>query len=122
MALRWNSTGITVAGITGSVGKNASQLNQPTDIAISSSGALYIVEFGNHRVNKWSVGASSGQTVAGQADASFNSTSPFLHFPAGLYLDSDDNVYVTDTTNSRVQFWAKGASQGTTVAGTGRSE
>lgn len=111
-----------MAGITGSMGKNASQLNQPGDIAISSSGALYIVEFANHRVNKWSVGASSGRTAAGQADASFNSTSAFLYYPTGLYLDPDDNVYVCDSSNYRLQFWAKGATQGMTVAGTGRSE
>ncbi|CAF4136506.1 unnamed protein product, partial [Rotaria sp. Silwood2] len=38
-----------------------------------------------------------------------------------VIIDSNDNIYVTDTFNYRVQLWTSGSSSGTTVAGTGVS-
>ena len=111
---------MTVAGITGSMGHNASQLNQPIDIAVTSLTTLYVVEYANHRAQKWTIGASSGRTVAGQANASFGSNSADLYFPTGIYVDSDENMYIADGRNYRVQLWLKDASDGSTVAGTGK--
>ncbi|CAF4037193.1 unnamed protein product [Rotaria sp. Silwood2] len=37
--------------------------------------------------------------------------------PWAVYVDKNENVYVADTDNSRVQMWAKGATSGVTVAG-----
>jgi hypothetical protein len=63
--LRWNTTGLTIAGINGSPGINASQLHTPIDLASDSSNILYISEYMNNRVQKWLAGASSGTTIAG---------------------------------------------------------
>jgi hypothetical protein len=120
--LRWNSTGITIAGIGGSPGLNASQLREPLDIALGSFNTLYITDYLNSRVQYWTIGDLSGTTVAGQPNASSGATAAYLNYPTGLYVDSNDNIYVSDSDNNCVQLWNNGASVGTTVAGTGRPE
>lgn len=120
--LQWNSIGITIAGIGGSPGSNATQLRTPLDIALGSSNTLYITDYANHRVQYWKIGELSGTTVAGQSNASSGNTAAYLYYPTGLYVDSNDNIYVSDSDNNRVQLWNNGASQGTTIAGTGRLE
>jgi sugar lactone lactonase YvrE len=37
--------------------------------------------------------------------------------PFDLFVDSYNNLYITDNFNNRVQFWSRGASTGTTVCG-----
>ena len=39
-----------------------------------------------------------------------------------MVLDSNENLYITDTLNYRIQFWNNGATNGTTIAGTGKKE
>ncbi|CAF2862092.1 unnamed protein product [Rotaria sp. Silwood2] len=104
----WNSTGTTVATVI-----------NPSALALDSSGALYVVESSQNRVQKYIIGMSNSTTVAGQASAVSGSTSDFLHAPTDIAIDSSNNVYVVDKENNRVQLWASGASNGTTVAGIG---
>jgi hypothetical protein len=120
--LRWNSTGTTLIGSSGVPGVSASQLNTPVDIALTPSNTLYIADYFNNRVQKCLVGASSCVTVAGQANTNLSSTAAYLYYPAGVYVDSNENIYVSDSANHRVQLWINGATVGTTVAGTGQSE
>ncbi|CAF4256438.1 unnamed protein product [Rotaria sp. Silwood2] len=118
--LRWNSTSITVAGLNNAPGVNASQLYTPTDVALDPFNTLYIADFINNRVQKWLIGASSGTTVAGQVNATSSNTTGYLNRPAGIYIDSNDNIFVSDSNNHRIQLWANGALVGTLIAGTGR--
>ncbi|CAF0905321.1 unnamed protein product [Rotaria sordida] len=117
--LRWNSTGITVAGISGVSGPAANQLNHPWGLGFDSSYALYIADRINNRVQKWDINASTGTTVAGQANATGGSTLYHLNQPTFIQFDSSDNIYVTDVGNHRVQFWHYGARSGSTICGTG---
>lgn len=117
--LRWKTDGVTVAGITGVPGTNSTQFNAPYDLAWSSSKELYIADALNSRIQKWSIGASSGSTVAGFVNGSSGATPEHLASPLGLYVDSDDNIYVADSGNHRIQFFSKDSSIGMTVAGTG---
>jgi hypothetical protein len=105
----WNSTGTTVATI-----------NNPAGLALDSSNALYVAEPNQNQVQKYIIGTSNISTVAGQANGAANSTSAFLNNPVDLAVDSNDNVYVLDKLNNRVQLWLNGASSGTTVAGIGK--
>jgi hypothetical protein len=73
-------------------------------------------------VQKWVLGASSGTTVAGQANGNFSASAAGLYAPNGVYVDVNDNLYVADTYNYRVQLWTTGASVGTRVAGNGRTK
>ncbi|CAF2189535.1 unnamed protein product [Rotaria magnacalcarata] len=55
--------------------------------------------------------------VAGKIDQS-GSTAELLSFPQGLYVTrTDDDIYVVDSANSRIQKWSKNSQQGITVAG-----
>jgi hypothetical protein len=95
-------------------------LNWPADLAIDSSNALYIGDYGRARVQKFFLGASNGDTVAGQINGTQSRTSNTLSFPVGVVVDSSRNIYVADSGNARVQFWLDGASSGSTVAGNGK--
>lgn len=59
-------------------------------------------------------------TVAGSVQDISTGSAGSNHFnePAGLFVDTQDNVYVADQFNQRVQKWASGAVNGVTVAGT----
>jgi sugar lactone lactonase YvrE len=105
----WNSTGTTVFTDT-----------DPTALALDSSNTLYVVETSKNRVQKYIIGTSNSSTVAGQADGVANSTSAFLNSPTDVAVDSNNDVYVLDKFNNRVQLWLSGASNGTTVAGIGK--
>lgn len=40
-----------------------------------------------------------------------------LNFPAGIFVDANQNIYIADTNNARVVKWSKGATYGQIVAG-----
>ena len=86
-------------------------------MAFDSLGALYIADYGNHRIQKLIIGTSTGLTVAGQANAARGNDSYHLCYPVHMAFDSNDNIYVSDRGNSRVQFFTRGNLSGTTVAG-----
>ena len=122
ISLRWNSTGITVAG-TGSSGLAANQLDSAYGISFESPNSVYIADESNDRIQKWLVGGSSGTTVAGYGNgtsgpSSFNSTGLFN--PRDVVVDSSGNLYIVDTSWHRVLYWPNGGSSGKAVAGQSR--
>ena len=88
----------------------------PTRIELDVYGSAtfiddYVVDF-----------SSKGEsfTVAGSEQDISTGSAGSNHFnePAGLFVDTQDNLYVADQFNQRVQKWASGAVDGVTVAGT----
>ena len=120
-SLRWYSTGTIVAG-TGSMGTGANQLYNPYGLALDSSNSLYIVDRLNHRVQKYLSGTLTGTTVAGQASGIAGNSAAYLKQPGYLVVDSNNNIYVSDSANHRVQYWSNGATTGITVAGNGKED
>ena len=116
---RWNITGITVAGISGSPGVTAHQLNMPTSVAVDTSKAIYISEYGNNRVQKLLPGAANGTTVAGNSNGASGTGLSALYHPYGIAIDSAGGIYVADSWNHRIVYWGNGSSVGTIVAGIG---
>ncbi|MEI6185059.1 MAG: choice-of-anchor Q domain-containing protein, partial [Bacteroidota bacterium] len=114
--LKGATSGITVAGGNGA-GNATNQLNYPLGVYVDTSGNIYIADSRNHRVQKWKDGDSYGKTVAGNAAAVAGSTSNLLNNPTGIYVDVANNIYISDYLNNRIQKWASGAINGTTVAG-----
>lgn len=109
--------GVTVAGGNGK-GNAANQFNDPYDVAVDALGNLYVVDWLNNRVQRFppgSTSATNGVTVAGGNGA--GSAANQLYLPTNVFVDGNDNVYVTDRTNERIQKWAPGATSGITVAG-----
>ncbi|RIV20473.1 T9SS C-terminal target domain-containing protein [Fibrisoma montanum] len=109
----------TVAG-NGSQGSGPTQLDNPGGIFLDESGALYVADTRNHRIQKFppgSNGTTPGTTVAGVGDGTFGNGPNQLHSPSGVYVDELGAIYVADTRNNRIQKWASGPTSGTTVAG-----
>ncbi|CAF4539650.1 unnamed protein product, partial [Rotaria sp. Silwood2] len=76
--LRWNTTGITIAGISNESGSDSTHLNTPWDVTLDYQNSLYIADRNNHRIQKYLVGSLSGITVAGQANGTSGSTLSYL--------------------------------------------
>jgi gliding motility-associated-like protein len=108
--------GVTVAGLAnGLPGSGPGQLNDPLGIFLDGSGNLYIADYGNSRVQKWTPGAVSGVTVAGGNGK--GSAGNQISCPTSVFVDRNNNLFVTDACNNRVQEWSPGADSGITVAG-----
>ena len=116
------------SGILGDGGPATSaSLSAVYDVAIDSSGNLYIADTGDNRIRKVSTSGTI-TTVAGGGTASANSpvgdggpaTSAVLGYPAAVAVDAVGNLYIADTENNRVR---KVSASGTitTVAGPGSS-
>lgn len=120
-ALGWNSTATTVAGITGSFGTNVSQLTNPFGVTLDSSNTLFVADRGNSRIQKWSMNALSGTTVAGQVTGVPGAGLNALNHPACVEVDSSGNMYIAEVYNYRVLFWPSCASSATLLAGNGRT-
>ena len=112
-----SSSGVVIAGNNGA-GSASNQLNSPMGIYIDVTNAsiLYVVDSGNHRVQQWIIGASSGTTVAGGNSA--GSALNQLNNPRSIISDSDGNLFISDTNNHRIVMWTRGATTGVVVAGT----
>ncbi|CAF1440090.1 unnamed protein product [Adineta steineri] len=116
--VKWvnSSTALTVCG---SYGSNSNQFINPKGLFVDTAAGntLYVVDSGNHRVQMWLPGATSGETVAGitgYRGAGLNQ----LWNPLAIVVDSYQNMYITDVSNSRILQWKVGASFGMDIAGT----
>jgi len=82
----------------GSFGAGNGQFNQPWGIATDATGAVYVADVGNNRIQKFT---ASGTFVtkwgsAGTGDGQFSN-------PQDIDVDAAGFVYVTDTGNHRVE-------------------
>jgi RHS repeat-associated protein len=131
------STGLisTVAG-NGTLGYSgdggaatSAQLNYPADVAIDSSGNLYIADTFNSCIRKVTTATKIITTIAGkcgidtfQNDLQPNdngpATSATLWYPTGVALDSAGNLYIADDHNSVVRKVSKANGYITLFAGT----
>ena len=113
-----SSSGVVIAGNNGA-GSASNQLNNPMGIFIDVNNAsiLYVVDSGNHRVQQWTIGASSGTTIAGTTGVGGSALNQ-LNTPRSIIGDSDGNLFISDTNNHRIVMWTRGATAGVVVAGT----
>jgi sugar lactone lactonase YvrE len=95
--------GTTVAGGNGP-GTGSNQLSWPSDIWISKkTGAIYIADMNNNRIQRWSKGATSGVTLFGIANGTSGPGSTMFNGPAGIAINADETLmYVCDLYNNRV--------------------
>ena len=81
-----------------SPGAEPGQLNYPYDLAFGKDGLLYVVEYGNHRVQKFTAEGRSLGTWGGPGRVPGQ-----LHDPWALAVDSKGLVHIVDTENHRIQ-------------------
>jgi DNA-binding beta-propeller fold protein YncE len=82
----------------GTAGSGPGEMLNPYDVAIGPDGNVYVVEWGNHRVQKFT--ASGG--YLGQWGSQGSGVGQFNH-PQGISTDPLGRVYVADTDNHRIQ-------------------
>ena len=111
------SSGTVVAGGNGA-GTGSTQLNGPFGIYLDlTSNSLIIANREANNIVKWVLGDSTWTLLVGDSSGSSGSSSALLNGPNGVTLDPLGNIYVADTSNHRIQFFRKGQTNGTTVAG-----
>jgi uncharacterized protein (TIGR03437 family) len=100
----------------------ASQLLQPTGTALDAAGNLYIADTANHRIRKvdksGKISTIAGTGVVGYSGDGSAATAAQLNFPSGVAVDSNGNILIADTGNSRIRQISPTGNM-TTVAGTG---
>jgi prepilin-type N-terminal cleavage/methylation domain-containing protein len=99
------------------------QLSSPYDLAIDSSGNIWVADYSNNRVVEYSKSGTWLQNIGGTAAACTNCSCTSglcpsagghgngqLDDPQTLTLDSSGNVWVTDSGNNRVVEYSKSGS------------
>lgn len=92
-------------GFFGSAGSGIGQFYYPWGMAIDSKGNIYVSDYANDRIQKF----SSSFTFIKQWGTRGTGEGQFFH-PTGIAIDSEDNIYVTEYDNNRIQkFNSEGA-------------
>ena len=84
-------------------GTNDGQLSKPDSVIVISKDNVYVADYGNHRSQKFTNDGTCMLNWGSKAiaDGKFND-------PAGLSIDRNDNIYVTDNNNRIQVFTAEG--------------
>ena len=107
--VRWfiGASGWTlVAGYVGYSGSSVFSFSSPSGVTIDSMGNIYVVDTYNQRIQLFLAGQRNGTTIAGVTQMAGDSTSLF-NAPRSVALDSNLNLYVSDTNNHRVQMFQR---------------
>ncbi len=113
-----------VAGYSGDGGSAIlASLNGPIQIAVDTEDNIYICDQWNHAVRKVSVETGIISTIAGKGIPGYSgnggpAVNALLHEPAGVFIDSKNNVYIAEYRNGVIR---KIDTEGliSTVVGTG---
>ena len=85
-----------------------------TGLVVDKAGNVFVSNL-DGSVDKYAPGSSIPVVVAGGNH--YGAAANQLSNPIGLALDCENNLYIADAGNNRVQRWAPGATSGVTVAG-----
>ena len=86
--------GTTVAGIPGSAGGSASQLNTPSDVFVDGRGNMYVADRINNRIQFFPNGSTTG-TAGITVTTGWGGTGGFR----GVAVDPNNVIYGADTSN-----------------------
>jgi sugar lactone lactonase YvrE len=113
------------AGYSGDGGPATSaELYSPEGVAVDAAGDIYINDSSNGRIREVSAGTGIITTVAGDGTAGYSgdggaATSAELNYPSGVAVDGAGDIYIADSSNSRIREVSAGTGIITTIAGNG---
>lgn len=119
-----SQAGTGTAGYTGDGGDATSgKLNQPYGIVVDSEQNVYVADSSNHVVRMITpagvISTVAGTGTSGSTGDHGLATYAKLNDPRGIALDSDGNLYISDTANHKVRKVNRLTGIITTYAGTG---
>ncbi len=82
----------------GGEGSGNGQLSRPGGMARDKEGNIWVVDYGNNRVEEF----SSGGTFIRQFGSAGSGNGQFK-YPAGIAIDGEGNVWIADTGNNRLE-------------------
>ncbi|CAF1684188.1 unnamed protein product [Rotaria magnacalcarata] len=97
------TSGTTIAGITGSSGSSLMQLNGPIAVVVDNNGYIYVADYGNSRIIKWTTNYSMGGICVVGCTGTVGVAANQLDSPRDLKFDAAGNLYVSDQNNHRIQ-------------------
>ena len=92
---------------------------QCDDLFVDVNNTLYCSIGGMSQVITKSLDDSTNTLSIVAGTGCYGSDSDMLAYPAGIFVDLNSNLYVADRNNHRIQYFAYGNRNATTVAGTG---
>ncbi|HVW10839.1 MAG TPA: hypothetical protein VHC90_19770 [Bryobacteraceae bacterium] len=102
------------AGFSGDGGlATSAELNNPSGIAVDSSGNLFIADTGNNRIREVSASGTmttiAGNGIAGYSGDGGAGVTAALSGPAGIAIGKSGAIYFSDTGNNAVRLLTPGA-------------
>jgi sugar lactone lactonase YvrE len=105
---------VVLTGVGGNLGDgpegdaSAAEWNHPTDVAWLSDGSVVMAAWHNSRVVKFDPDFETVEFIAGTGGRAFSgdggpATDAVLDLPAGIRVDDEDNIFITDMANQRVR-------------------
>lgn len=120
----YGQLGDFTTGTANKGGISADSLNSPRNCSIDKDDNLYVADTDNNRVLFYPKGSTTATRVYGQL-ADFTSTAAnnggrsanTLDSPRGVYVDSNNIVYIADTSNDRVLVYENNSTTASKVFG-----
>jgi DNA-binding beta-propeller fold protein YncE len=113
--------GTGVAGFSSDlVPASAAKLNEPRGLAVNAAGDILIADAGNNRVRVVDHVTRNIRTLAGTGAVGFGgdghpASGAELDFPAGVAVDGQGNIYISDSLNQRIRVVDVGGNISTVV-------
>jgi len=93
---------LLAGNISGFAGNTSTSFNYPLDVVVDPMGNMYVAERDNSRIQFFNGGQSIGSTIAGITGVTGSNATTF-NLLSSLCLDSQLNLYVSDSGNHRIQ-------------------